>query len=154
MKGAKFNHSQRSWLVLWEAGVIVKLPLWVVVIYPSLLFYHFNIDVTGESLGYWKSSPLIGLDIKFVTTEGLECPTPENSKPLQAGDDEGRGSLVYFNEATMYQSQKQTLPPSKRPKRRGTQARRTTEKMSKRLFKIMLSSVGYSRINLVSQLSA
>lgn len=46
----------------------------------------------------------VGLDIKFVTTEGLERPTPANSKPLQRGDDEGRGSLVYFNEATMYQS--------------------------------------------------
>ena len=36
--------------------------------------------------------------------EGHERPTPGNSKLLQEGDDEGRGSLVYFNQATMYQS--------------------------------------------------
>jgi hypothetical protein len=47
---------------------------------------------------------LISQDIKFVTTEGQERPTPANSRPLGVGDDEGRGSLVYFNEATMYQS--------------------------------------------------
>jgi hypothetical protein len=43
-------------------------------------------------------------DIKFVTTDGDERPTPENSTPLELGDHEGRGSLVYFNQATMYQS--------------------------------------------------
>jgi hypothetical protein len=48
LKGANFNHSQRSWLVLWEAGVVVELPPWVVAIYPSSLFYHFNVDIAGE----------------------------------------------------------------------------------------------------------
>ena len=43
-------------------------------------------------------------DIKFVTTEGEERPTPENSTPIRDGDEEGRGSLVYFNQASMYQS--------------------------------------------------
>jgi hypothetical protein len=43
-------------------------------------------------------------DIKFVTTEGAECPTLENSKPVCPGDEQGRGSLVYFNEASMHQS--------------------------------------------------
>lgn len=41
------------------------------------------------------------LDFKFVTTNG-ERPTPENSKAIEPGDEEGRGSLVYFNQATMY----------------------------------------------------
>lgn len=42
-----FNHGQRSWLVIWEAGVVVELPPWVLCIYPSSLFYHFNIDIHG-----------------------------------------------------------------------------------------------------------
>ena len=45
---AKFNHTVHSWLVIWEAGVIIQLPPWVVFIYPSSLFYHFNIDINGE----------------------------------------------------------------------------------------------------------
>jgi len=46
--GFKFNHKARSWLVIWEAGVIIELPPWVLVLYPSSLFLHFNIDVHGE----------------------------------------------------------------------------------------------------------
>jgi len=42
-------------------------------------------------------------DFKFITTDGDERPTPENSIPLGPGDHKGRGSLVYFNQATMYQ---------------------------------------------------
>lgn len=40
-------------------------------------------------------------DIKFVTTlPEVETPTPNNSEPLSY--DEGRSSIVWFNEATMY----------------------------------------------------
>jgi hypothetical protein len=39
-----------------------------------------------------------------VTTDGRQRPTPKNSKPIQDGDEFGRGSFVYFNQATMYQS--------------------------------------------------
>jgi hypothetical protein len=39
-----------------------------------------------------------------VTTRSGEYPTLENSTPVQPGDEEGRGSLVYFNEASMHQS--------------------------------------------------
>ncbi|KAF8160069.1 hypothetical protein B0H34DRAFT_858712 [Crassisporium funariophilum] len=85
----KFNHSKRTWLVLWEAGVAIELPPWVMAAYPSSLLYHFNVDVS---------------DFKFVTTEGDERPTPENSTPLEEGDGDGRGSLVYFNQAVMYMS--------------------------------------------------
>lgn len=45
----KFNHTVRTWLVIWEAGVIVHLPPWVLFVYPSSLFYHFNIDIHGGS---------------------------------------------------------------------------------------------------------
>lgn len=43
-----FDHGQKSWLVIWEAGVVIELPPWVLCIYPSSLFYHFNIDINGE----------------------------------------------------------------------------------------------------------
>ena len=39
-----------------------------------------------------------------MATDGRQRPTPENSRPIKAGDESGRGSLVYFNQATMYQS--------------------------------------------------
>jgi hypothetical protein len=42
------------------------------------------------------------IDIEFVTTDGNIRPTPENSKPLEEGDHEGRGSVVFFNQASMY----------------------------------------------------
>jgi hypothetical protein len=31
-------------------------------------------------------------------------PTPENSTPILPSDETGRGSLVYFNQASMHQS--------------------------------------------------
>jgi hypothetical protein len=40
-------------------------------------------------------------DVKWVTMDGNERPTPENSQPLQAGDGDGCGSLVFFNQSTM-----------------------------------------------------
>ena len=39
-----------------------------------------------------------------MTTDGKQRPTPQNSRPIEAGDERGRGSLVYFNQATMYQT--------------------------------------------------
>ncbi|KAI0060521.1 hypothetical protein BV25DRAFT_1839581 [Artomyces pyxidatus] len=77
LPNSHFDHTRRSWLVIWEAGIIVELPPWVLVVYPSSLFFHFNIDIT---------------DIKFVTTAGA-MPTPENSRPITPGDDQGRGSM-------------------------------------------------------------
>ena len=44
-----FNHTKRSWLVIWEAGVVIELPPWVLLLYPSSLLYHFNIDINGRS---------------------------------------------------------------------------------------------------------
>lgn len=48
--GKRFNHSRRSWLVLWEAGVVIELPPWTILAYPSALLYHFNIDIDGKLL--------------------------------------------------------------------------------------------------------
>ncbi|KAF8872654.1 hypothetical protein BD779DRAFT_1679595 [Infundibulicybe gibba] len=100
----KFNHSKRTWLVLWEAEVAIQLPPWVVCLYPSSLLTHFNIDVH---------------DIKFVTTDGEERPTPANSTPLVEGDDEGRGSFVYFNQAALYQSSETGFPTLKKARLAG-----------------------------------
>jgi hypothetical protein len=102
---ANFNHTLRSWLVIWEAGVVIELPPWVLLLYPSSLLYHFNIDIHGRShrgLFLYSSHPTP--DIQFLTTDGLQRPTPKNSRPIKAGDEGGRGSLVYFNQATMYQT--------------------------------------------------
>ena len=41
-------------------------------------------------------------DFKFVTTEGNVRPTPANSTPIVPGDDEGRVSVVFFNQASMH----------------------------------------------------
>ncbi|KAF4617984.1 hypothetical protein D9613_012956 [Agrocybe pediades] len=84
--GYTFNHKKKAWLVLWEAGIAVELPPWVAFMYPSSLFLHFNIDID---------------DIKFVITDG-DRPTKDNSSPLGGVGDEGRGSLVYYNQASMY----------------------------------------------------
>ncbi|KAJ7671371.1 hypothetical protein DFH06DRAFT_114659 [Mycena polygramma] len=85
--GLKFNHKMRSWLVLWEAGIYAELPPWVLAGYPSALFYHFNVDV--HKLQYVWTGP------------DVERPTPENSHPIVPGDETGRGSIVFFSQATM-----------------------------------------------------
>ncbi|KAJ7705905.1 hypothetical protein B0H16DRAFT_1266654, partial [Mycena metata] len=86
--GRYFNHSQRSWIVIWEGGVAVELPPWTLAMYPSALLYHFNIDVD---------------EIEFVTTDNNARPTRENSRPIVPGDENGRGSFVFFNQSTMRQ---------------------------------------------------
>ncbi|KAG1769733.1 hypothetical protein EV702DRAFT_1202763 [Suillus placidus] len=81
-----FNSKERSWLVIWEAGLVLEVPAGVFVMYPSSLFFHFNVDMC---------------DIELVCTHG-ELPTPENSSSLDGGD--GRGSCVWFNQASMFQT--------------------------------------------------
>ncbi|KAL0058436.1 hypothetical protein AAF712_014897 [Marasmius tenuissimus] len=97
-----FNHREKCWIVIWEAGIALELPAGVFLLYPSSLFLHFNIDIAN---------------LKIVVTEDQSRPTPENSKPLDclcgkpkdAHDDDwrdskGRGSMVWFNQATMFQT--------------------------------------------------
>ncbi|KAF9039512.1 hypothetical protein BDZ89DRAFT_1060957 [Hymenopellis radicata] len=91
-----FNFREKAWLVIWEAGVCLELPPGVFLLYPSSLFFHFNID-----------------RIQIVTTSNGERPTPENSEPLCRPEDvseedweagNGRGSVVWFNQASMFQT--------------------------------------------------
>ena len=41
-----FDHREKCWLVLWEAGVALELPPGVFLFYPSSLFLHFNVDIS------------------------------------------------------------------------------------------------------------
>ncbi|KAF7311536.1 DEAD-domain-containing protein [Mycena kentingensis (nom. inval.)] len=86
LKGFEFNDDEYIWLVIWEAGVAIQLPAWTLLLYPSALFFHFNIDMA---------------DMKLVVVKGKDRPTPENSRPLASGGKEGRGSIVLFNQSTM-----------------------------------------------------
>ncbi|KAH6881232.1 hypothetical protein BKA70DRAFT_1446766 [Coprinopsis sp. MPI-PUGE-AT-0042] len=86
--GFKFDHELYSWLVIWECGVVIQLPPWVAVLYPSALFYHFNVDIN---------------QICLVTTNG-EVPTPYNSTDITNTAAHGRGSLVFFSQASMFQA--------------------------------------------------
>ncbi|KAL0578206.1 hypothetical protein V5O48_003781 [Marasmius crinis-equi] len=96
-----FNHREKCWIVIWEAGVALEIPMGVFILYPSSLFLHFNVDITN---------------LNFVVTNG-DQPTKENSTPLNClcGDPEadhgeswrnaqGRGSMVWFNQASMFQT--------------------------------------------------
>ncbi|KAK0461844.1 uncharacterized protein EV420DRAFT_1477567 [Desarmillaria tabescens] len=87
----KFDHTRFCWLVIWEARpIIIQLPPGVFLVYPSSLFYHFNIDIQD-------------LDRHLVTTKDGAYPTLENVESLWS-EDEDQGSCVWFNQATMFQS--------------------------------------------------
>ncbi|KAJ3895973.1 hypothetical protein GG344DRAFT_61738 [Lentinula edodes] len=98
-----FDHREKCWLVIWEAGIALELPPGVFVFYPSSLFLHFNIDLSL-------------IDLPIVTTPNGEKPSKQNSKPLyfcgcnshegsQAwAEADGRGSMVWFNQASMFQT--------------------------------------------------
>ncbi len=45
---AEFKSKERSWLVIWELGIVVELPPGVIALYPSSLFLHWNVDVRGS----------------------------------------------------------------------------------------------------------
>ncbi|KAJ3564788.1 hypothetical protein NP233_g8060 [Leucocoprinus birnbaumii] len=101
--GTSFDHKHRSWLVLWEAKVVIELPPWVVLLYPSSLLYHFNIDVHGGSSTTTRLLPADSMpDFSFVTTDGEE-PDLSRSDVLEQGDF-GRGSMVWFNQASIFQA--------------------------------------------------
>lgn len=85
---------------------MLELPPWVAVLYPSALFLHFNIDLKGKLslLSSSTSAKFTGfiIDVKLVTAPEGEIPTRENSEEI--GSEEGRGSIVFFNQASLFQS--------------------------------------------------
>lgn len=106
MPAKPFDHKRKSWLVLWEAGVVIELPPWVFLAYPSSLLHHWNVDLHGQfpvDITPYECDFDIGtIDFKVVTTNG-EWPTPDNSTPMEESGD-GRATFVFFNQASMFQS--------------------------------------------------
>lgn len=91
--------------MVWETGLKIQLPPGVFFAYPSSLFYHFNHNLKGKpasSLSKTSKCSLL-LDAEVVCTNG-EVPTKDNCRPLSWKDDHFRGSCVWFNQATMFQS--------------------------------------------------
>ncbi|KAK1230497.1 hypothetical protein PQX77_006425 [Marasmius sp. AFHP31] len=97
-----FNHREKCWIVIWEAGIALELPMGVFVLYPSSLFLHFNVDIAN---------------LEIVVTKDGRRPTKDNSQPLDClcgkramehdqdwQESKGRGSMVWFNQATMFQT--------------------------------------------------
>ncbi|KAL1737812.1 hypothetical protein HDZ31DRAFT_78864, partial [Schizophyllum fasciatum] len=113
-----FNHRERCWLVIWEAGVIIELPPGVMIGFPSSLFYHWNVDVCD-----------IGKAEILLTCDGsVPDHARGNAKPLR--DEEqarwnrayGRGSMVWFNQASMFQSAELGVNSVKTARARGMDA--------------------------------
>lgn len=66
--------------------MVVELPAGVPMLYPSALFYHFNADIAGKSFFFFTLLTMV------ITIADFD---------LVAA---GRGSLVWFNQASMVQS--------------------------------------------------
>ncbi|KAF8548532.1 hypothetical protein OG21DRAFT_1526429 [Imleria badia] len=49
-KKKQFNSKLRAWLVIWELGIIIELPVGVLLLYPSALFFHFNVDMAEKEI--------------------------------------------------------------------------------------------------------
>ncbi|PIL25541.1 hypothetical protein GSI_12379 [Ganoderma sinense ZZ0214-1] len=84
----EFDWNEMAWLVLWEARLIIQLPIGVLFFYPSALFIHFNINICD-------------LNNYIYTTKNQQPPTPQNCDPIKGV--KGRGSIVFFNQASVFQ---------------------------------------------------
>lgn len=89
------------WLVCWDVGLIMELPVGAFVLYPSSLIFHWNI-VGGKSSHFQFGLILTSSDFDLVCTFEKAYPTRGNTYPMHAA--EGRGSIVWFNEASIFQS--------------------------------------------------
>ena len=78
------------------------------IIYPSALFLHFNYDVTRKCLSLVRSifSAKKMPELQLVVAHKGEAPTPDNTRPIHEGNTAecGRGSMVWFTQATMLQT--------------------------------------------------
>ncbi|TFK62192.1 hypothetical protein BDN72DRAFT_903439 [Pluteus cervinus] len=73
---ANFDHKTRSWLVIWDAGVIVEAPPWTALIYKA--------------------------HIKILTLDSEDTPSSEEREKWEKASIAGRGSMVFFNQASMF----------------------------------------------------
>ncbi|EJD33776.1 hypothetical protein AURDEDRAFT_131511 [Auricularia subglabra TFB-10046 SS5] len=85
-KGAEWlGEEEWSWLVVWELGIAIQLPRGSFLLYPSALFFHFNVRIVKCPKG--------------------QHPTEQNSSELPKEDGQwigGRGSSVWFTQSTMH----------------------------------------------------
>ncbi|KAG9310521.1 hypothetical protein JVU11DRAFT_9064 [Chiua virens] len=87
-KNRSFNSKEKAWLAIWELEVILELPVGVLLLYPSALFYHFNVDIS---------------DMIIQSSDQPHVSERENYSKWDCSS-QGRGSLVWFNQASMIQS--------------------------------------------------
>ena len=84
----------------------MELPAGTLVLYPSALLLHFNVNIDGKYPPHDEFYLLTFLlDVLKVTSDGSH-PTPENVRPLNETNSPkgGRGSMVWFTQATMLMS--------------------------------------------------
>lgn len=129
-----FDSKQKAWLVIWEAGLIIELPAGVFLYYPSAIFFHFNIDLSGIPSILCETpstANVLHIDLQdyIVVTNG-EQPTPQNSTPL--GHGEGRGSCVFFSQASMFQTAELGVPTVAEARRRGMDATSDAQELIRR----------------------
>ncbi|KAI0761623.1 hypothetical protein BD413DRAFT_616840 [Trametes elegans] len=81
-----------------EAGLIIELPPGVMLAYPYFLFFHWNVDICD-------------LDkVEILLTKDRSKPDLEKGNTVPLTDHEkwdrahGQGSMVWFNQATLFQS--------------------------------------------------
>jgi hypothetical protein len=135
--GAKFNHSQRSWLVLWEAGVIIELPPWVVAIFPSSLFHHFNYDIAGERTGFCFYRHFYNLHqmLNLSPLKGMSAQLQKTQNPLRREMTQVEGVLYILTRLPCISHQRWALLRLALLNKEGTQAVLTMAKMFKKLLK-------------------
>ena len=100
---------EQIWLVFWEAGIIFQVPVGVLIIFPSALLLHFNINMKGTPSSFthfMASLEALSSALRLVATKGGDVPRPDNCVPIGHGNtlDRGRGSMVWFTQATMLSS--------------------------------------------------
>ena len=97
--------------MLWEAGIVIQIPIGVLFLYPSALIMHFNIKREGQlvsgSYGCVKSDLCCFPDIQILVTPDGAPPTPSNSVPIGSRKDQERGarcSMVWFTQGSIFRS--------------------------------------------------
>lgn len=119
-----FDSKTKFWLVIWELGIIIELPAGVFLAYPSSIFFHWTVGELRLAVNVLRFDWLI----EFLYTEDGESPTKSNSKPVpNCSEGEVRGSLVWFNQGTMYQTSELLYDTVKKAKKAGIDTKCTKD---------------------------
>ncbi|TCD64118.1 hypothetical protein EIP91_004531 [Steccherinum ochraceum] len=84
------DNKERIWIVLWEAGLVIQLPLGALFLFPSALLVHFNVKIE---------------DIEILATADGAFPTKDNTTPIGTRQDDDRGarcSMVWYSQASCF----------------------------------------------------